>query len=557
MDANYQALALGYARSPDQDAQTPVRHPVVVVGAGPVGLAAAVDLAQQGVPVVLLDDDDTLSTGSRAICFAKRTLEIFDRLGFGDRMAEKGVSWNVGRVFFRDELVYSFDLLAEAGHHRSAFVNLQQYYVEGYLLDCARDLALLDIRWKSKLVGLSQDGDGGVEVTVETPDGEYRLRCDYLVAADGARSPVRKLLGHESRGQTFRDRFLIADVKMAADFPSERWFWFDPPFHPNRSVLLHRQPDDVWRIDFQLGWDADPVAECRPERVVPRVRALLGEDVPFELEWVSIYTFSCLRMERFRDGRVLFAGDSAHGVSPFGARGANSGVQDADNLAWKLRLVLQGSAPERLLDTYASEREFAADENILNSTRSTDFITPKSEASRTFRNAVLALSRDCAFARRLVNSGRLSVPSTLTGSPLNTLDEDSFAGPMVPGVPSTDAPVRVDGRDAWFLEQVGDAFTLVAFGDGGEIPAARLDAFRALGEGPVPVRTVIVEPRGAKPRRLDGLHVLEEDGLATQRFDARPGTAYLLRPDQHVCARWRAFDPAKVRAAVARATCNA
>ncbi len=177
------------------------------------------------------------------------------------------------------------------------------------------------------------------------------------MAADGARSPTRRLLGHESRGQTFRDRFLIADVKMAADFPSERWFWFDPPFHPGQSVPLHRQPDNVWRIDFQLGWDADPAAERQPERVIPRVRALLGEAVSFELEWVSIYTFSCLRMAAFRDGRVLFAGDAAHGVSPFGARGANSGVQDADNLAWKLRLVVQGAAPDRLLDTYASERD--------------------------------------------------------------------------------------------------------------------------------------------------------------------------------------------------------
>ena len=557
MDTDYQTLAFGYARSPDQDAPVPVRHPVVVVGAGPVGLATAIDLAQGGVPVVLLDDDDTLSTGSRAICFAKRTLEIFDRLGCGERMAEKGVGWHTGKVFFRDELAYSFDLLAEAGHHRPAFVNLQQYYVEGYLFECARDLApLLDIRWKSKVVGLAQDAEG-VEVTVETPDGEYRLRCDYLVAADGARSPVRHLLGHESRGQTFRDRFLIADVRMTADFPSERWFWFDPPFHPGQSVLLHRQPDNVWRIDFQLGWDADPVAERQPERVIPRVRALLGEDAPFELEWVSIYTFSCLRMAAFRDGRVLFAGDAAHGVSPFGARGANSGVQDADNLAWKLRLVVQGSAPDRLLDTYASEREFAADENILNSTRSTDFITPKSEVSRTFRDAVLGLARDCAFARRLVNSGRLSVPSTLRDSPLNTADEDAFEGAMVPGAPSADAPVRVDGRNGWLLEQVGDAFTLVAFTNGGEIPAERLHAFHALGDGPVPVRTVVVKPSGAKLRSLDGLRVVEEDGLATQRFDARPGTAYLLRPDQHVCARWRSFDLGKVQAALARAACNA
>jgi len=556
MDTNYQSLTFPYARAADQDAPAPVRHPVVVVGAGPVGLSAAIDLAQQGVPVVLLDDDDRLSTGSRAICFAKRTLEIFDRLGCGEPMVQKGVGWNTGRVFLRDEEVYSFNLLAEAGHRRPAFVNLQQYYVEGYLLDLAQGLPGLDIRWRSRVVGVAQDANGA-ELVVETPEGEYRLRCEYLVAADGARSPIRKALGHESRGQTFRDRFLIADVRMEAPFPSERWFWFDPPFHPNQSVLLHRQPDSVWRIDFQLGWDADPVAERQPERVIPRVQALLGKDAKFELEWVSVYTFACLRMQSFRDGRVLFAGDCAHGVSPFGARGANSGVQDAENLAWKLRLVLQGRAPDGLLDSYASEREYAADENILNSTRSTDFITPKSEASRTFRDATLQLARDHAFARRLVNSGRLSTPSTLAASPLNTPDEEAFEGAMVPGAPCTDAPVRAGGQDGWLLEHVGDGFTLLHFGNGTEIPAERVGAFEALGRGAVPVRTMLVEPKGVAPRSLEGLVVLGENGLVSQRFDARPGTTFLLRPDQHVCARWRGFDAAKVRAALARATCNA
>ncbi len=549
---NYQSLTFRYARAPEHDGVAPVRHPVIIVGAGPVGLTAAIDLAQNGIRVVLLDDDDRLSSGSRAICFAKRTLEIFDRLGCGEPMAQKGVGWNTGRVFLRDEELYSFSLLTEAGHHRPAFVNLQQYYVEGFLLDRARALPNLDIRWKHQVVGVMQDANGA-ELTVSTPDGEHVLRCEYLVAADGARSPIRKALGHESRGQTFRDRFLIADVRMEAAFPSERWFWFDPPFHPNQSVLLHRQPDDVWRIDFQLGWDADPVAERQPERVIPRVQALLGTDAKFELEWVSVYTFSCLRMQGFRDGRVVFAGDCAHGVSPFGARGANSGVQDADNLAWKLRLVLGGHSPDSLLDSYASEREFAADENILNSTRSTDFITPKSAVSRTFRDATLSLARDYPFARSLVNSGRLSTPSTLVDSPLNTPDEDSFTGLMVPGAPCTDAPVKTE-EDGWLLEQTGPDFTLLHFGDGTEIAAELLAVFRALEQGAPPVRVLVVQPRGTLPGSGEGLQILQEDGLVSQRFDARPGTTYLLRPDQHVCARWRDFDAAKLRDALARAT---
>src|SRR5471032_3294784 len=446
MQIDYQTLRFDYERTADHDAQTPALYPVVVIGAGPVGLAAAIDLAQQGVRTVLVDNDDTLSSGSRAICFAKRTLEIFDRLGCGNQMVEKGVSWNVGKVFLQDELIYTFNLLPESGHARPAFINLQQYYVEGYLADRAQETENLQMRWKSNVIGLTQNDDY-VELQIETPDGVYPLRAQYVIAADGARSAVRSALGLDSRGRTFKDRFLIADVKMKAPFPTERWFWFDPPFHRNQSVLLHRQPDNVWRIDFQLGWDADPVAEKQPERVIPRVKALLGEDVEFELEWVSVYTFSCLRMDSFRHGRVLFAGDSAHGVSPFGARGANSGVQDADNLGWKLKLVIDGDAPDALLDTYASEREFAADENIRHSTRSTDFITPKSAVSRTFRDAVLKLARHHPFARQLANSGRLSVPAVLRDSPLNTAELESFHCALVPGAVAADAPVFFAGHD--------------------------------------------------------------------------------------------------------------
>lgn len=524
---DYQKLVFDPVRHADHDASPPARRPVVVVGAGPVGLALAVDLAQRGVPVVLLDDDRTLSTGSRAICFAKRTLEIFDRLGCGDRMVDKGVSWNVGRVFFKDEEIYSFDLLPDAGHARPAFINLQQYYVEGFLAERAAQLPLIDLRWQSRVTQVVPHADH-VRLTVETPYGPYELDADHVAACDGGRSAMRRLLGLESKGRQFKDRFLIADVKMKLDRPAERWFWFDPAFHRNQSVLLHMQPDNVWRIDFQLGWDADPEEEKKPERIIPRVKALLGDDAPFELEWASVYTFSCLRMDRFRHGRVLFAGDAAHGVSPFGARGANSGIQDAENLAWKLTAVVNGLAPDALLDTYGQEREYAADENILNSTRATDFITPKSEVSRLFRDAVLELAKRHTFARALVNSGRLSVPATLHGSPLNTADVDAFEGPMVPGAVAADAPVVLaDGSAGWLLAQSHPTgFTAMVFGTG----EAADDAARAISAAAdaigVPVATVRIP--------LDEAHA-----LAVRRYDGRDGTAYLLRPDQHVCARWR------------------
>jgi 3-(3-hydroxy-phenyl)propionate hydroxylase len=559
MPIDYQTLRFDYVRAPDQDAESGVIHRVVIVGAGPVGLTAAIDLAQRGVETIVVDNDDTLSTGSRAICFAKRTLEIFDRLGCGDRMVEKGVSWNVGKVFLQDELIYTFNLLPETGHARPAFINLQQYYVEGYLAERAMQLNNLQLRWKNNVVGVAQRDDH-VELQVETPDGVYPLRAQYVIAADGARSPLRGMLGLDSKGRTFKDRFLIADVKMKASFPTERWFWFDPPFHRNQSVLLHRQPDDVWRIDFQLGWDADPVAEVAPERVIPRVKALLGENVEFDLEWVSVYTFSCRRMDSFRHGRVLFAGDSAHGVSPFGARGANSGVQDADNLVWKLKLVIDGAAPPALLDTYASEREYAADENILNSTRATDFITPKSPVSRLFRDATLKLSKDYPFARRIVNSGRLSVPAVLSGSPLNTPDakDDVFSCSMIPGAVSADAPVSVEGKDAWFLNQLGSGeFTGLYFCGIGDDVATTAGQLAALAHLPIPVRPLIVVPRGGSAcARSDALVVEDVEGILAHRFDARPGTFYLLRPDQHVCARWRELKIDSISAALRRATCT-
>ena len=542
---DYQANRFSHNRSADHDAKSPARYPVVIVGAGPVGMTLALDLAQQNIPVVVLDDDDKLSAGSRAICFAKRTLEIWDRLGVGNAMVAKGVSWNVGKVFFRDAPVYSFDLLGESGHRRPAFVNLQQYYAEGFLSDAVARQPGIDVRWHNRVIGIDNTLDG-VHITVETPDGSYAIQADYVVACDGSRSPVRTLLGVESTGHSFRDRFLIADVKMTAPFPSERWFWFDPPFHRKQSVLLHRQPDNVWRIDFQLGWDTDPEEEKKPERVRPRVQALLGPDAQFDFEWISVYTFACTRMERFRHGRVVFAGDSAHLVSPFGARGANSGVQDADNLGWKLALVVRGDAPDTLLDSYATEREHAADENILHSTRATDFITPKSEISRVFRDAVLELARDHPFARKLVNSGRLSVPTTLHQSPLNTPDVDEFSGAMVPGAAAVDAPVFVAGELAWFLDVLAAGFTLVRVQDAscseaGQVGAALAAIITPLGQASIAATAAPTE--SAASVSLEWI----------TRYDAQPGTAYLFRPDQHVCARWRTYDERAVSAALARA----
>ncbi|CAM4175024.1 FAD-dependent oxidoreductase [Bordetella muralis] len=563
-DIDYQALEFAYLKHSDQTAPAPASHRVIVVGAGPVGLTTALDLAQRGVSVVVLDDDCKLSTGSRAICFAKRTLEIWDRLGIGERMTSKGVSWNVGKIFFRDQEVWRFDLLPEHGHRRPAFINLQQYYVEGFLYEAAAAHPLIDLRWKNKVVGVTQQASS-VDLSIETPDGSYDLHSEWVIACDGARSPIRKLLGQESHGRVFKDRFLIADVKMHADFPAERWFWFDPPFHPNQSVLLHMQPDNVWRIDFQLGWNADPVEAIKPANVLPRIRALLGAEAQFELEWASVYTFACERMDAFRHGRIVFAGDAAHRVSPFGARGANSGVQDAENLAWKLQAVLAGVAPETLLDTYATEREYAADENLLNSTRSTDFITPKSAASRHFRNAVLNLAREHAFARGLVNSGRLSLPSTYVDSPLNTHDAEgpkapqtntgAFTGRMVPGAVALDAPVRdAQGNESWWLSYLDGRFVLALFCGAVTPDSTTLEALQRLSHGTVPVRIVLIGDGSAPLTVPDNFTVVQDEhACLRQRYDARPGTCYLFRPDQHIAARRRELNETVMNSALQRA----
>lgn len=525
-----------YAKSADQDADTPVRHPVVVVGGGPIGLATALDLGRQGIPVVLLDDHEGVGVGSRAICFSKRTLEIADRYGCGAPMLDKGVVWNVGKVFHDDRQVYEFNLLPEDGHRNPAFINLQQPYFERFLFEQIvaeqNKGAPIDIRGKNRVDAMTDQGDH-VILNITTPDGPYTITADWLIACDGASSPLRAMMGLDFDGRVFQDSFLIADIRMTSQsFPTERWFWFEPWFKSGASTLLHKQPDDVWRIDFQIGWDADRKEELKEDNIRARIDAMLGEDVEYDIVWSSIYTFQCRRMKEFRHGRVIFAGDAAHQVSPFGARGANSGMQDVDNLGWKLGLVLNGKAPETLLDSYHEERSYGADENILNSTRSTDFITPKSKISHIFRNAVLDLAEHHAFARPIVNSGRLSLPCTYDGLSLNGAD-DLTGGPARtrPGSPCPDAPLG----DGFLLDHLGNDFVLLAIN--ADVPAE-------ITEDGVPVRRVNL----STPEDATG-------ALAERYLGAATSAVYLIRPDQHVAARWDGFDETAVRRAL-RTACG-
>lgn len=496
--------------------------PVVVIGSGPVGLAMAIDLAQRGHEVIVLGKHPSVPLGSKAICFSKRSLDILDRLGVAEASVAKGVTWNIGKVFWKDsrEPIHQFDLQPVKNQKMPAFINLQQYYMEDLLLDRVAELPGIDFRPGHEVTALSPELDG-TTITVEAGGQPYQIHAEWTIACDGSRSFVRESLGLDFEGRVFEDNFLIADIRMVEDREPERWFWFDPPFNPGQSALMHRQPDNVWRLDFQLGWGIDRDAAVRPENVEPLVKAMLGDDVEFEEVWYSVYTFQCRRMKRFVHDRIIFAGDSAHLVSPFGARGCNGGLADIDNLAWKLDLVLRRQAPLSLLESYNEEAITTADANIRASSRSTDFITPKTAASATFRNAVLELAEEAPFGQQWINSGRLSVAIPYPDSSLSTPDCDEWTGKGIsPGIVGIDAPLA----DRYLMEQLGNDFVLLCDDD--------------MDVSDLALRT---------------LRIPSEATVLRERYDLTPGSAYLMRPDQYVAARWKKPATDQIRQALARA----
>ncbi len=525
--------AFDFKTPPELSGNTDTHYSVAIVGAGPIGLSAAIDLALQGIAVVVLDDNNVVSVGSRAICWAKRSLEIYDRLGVGERMLEKGVTWKTGRLFHGSDEVYNFDLLPEAGHKMPAFINLQQYHVEQYLVERAQEFPdLIDLRFKHKVVD-HVIADDNVSLCIETPEGPYSLTADYVLACDGAGSPTRKRMGLSFEGQTFEERFLIADIEMQGNpFPDannpERWFWFKPPFHEGQSALLHKQPDNIYRIDLQLGADADPVAESQPDNVIPRIKEIVGDE-PFELSWVSVYKFSCAKLDQFVHGRLLFVGDSAHVVSPFGARGGNGGMHDVDNLCWKLALVVKGEAPQSLLQTYEEERGHGASENIKNSAQATRFMSPNSDMERLYRDEILDLAGDLPFARSLINSGRLSTPCVLDGMTLQSDEpqvEDADEPLSIHSLNGKAAPDLPTDNNGWLLNNLGNSFTLL------------------LVDCDAPDEMTSIESLS--------LVKLEGNDYAYNRYGKG---AFLIRPDQHIAARWpsRAVNVESVAAALSKA----
>ncbi|WP_109852479.1 FAD-dependent monooxygenase [Aquimarina sp. AU58] len=530
-----------FRQTPDQFAKTPVRHKVIIIGAGPVGLAAALDLAKRGISSVVFSKEKTVSIGSRALCFSKKCLEIINRINpdTASKMVNKGVTWNLGKVFYREEEVYKFNLLPEEGHKIPAFINLQQYYFEEYLVDEAHKNPLIDVRWQSYAHFVQQD-DEKVTLDIHTQEGNYNVESEYVLACDGVHSPTRNALNLSFDGELFEENFLIADIIMENDFPTERWFWFDPPFNKGNSALLHKEPDGVWRIDLQLGWNIDKDKELNPDRIKERLRKMLGEDCEFELEWTSIYNFRCMRMEKFVHNRIIFAGDSAHQVSPFGARGANSGIQDTDNLIWKLAYLIQGKAPKSILETYDKERSPATDENIYHSSNATDFISPKSRMSTIYRNAILDLAKNYLFAQKIVNSGRLSHSFKYLNSSLTTEDIEEWHGDVQPGYAISDVLLLKNGKTTYLIDELGNDFTLLIYGSN----ANNLIQFNTKFD----VKTVYVNAKNEMNELVDF------DNNFKQKYDVNETSWYLIRPDHYIAARGKKANEKNINNALLKAT---
>ncbi|MGZ5847590.1 MAG: FAD-dependent monooxygenase [Ramlibacter sp.] len=525
---------------------TAAHHPVVIVGAGLAGLTLACALARYGVPAVVLDEDNTVGVkgaSSRGICYTQKSLEIFHRLGIYERISRKGIQWSVGRTFAGNDEVYSFDLRQQSGYNLSSqppFINIQQFYVEGFLVERIQELGGVDLRWCNRVTAFTQDGERAT-LTVTTPAGDYRLTADHVVDASGSRSPFRQWVGASITARKGDDRWCIADVRFSKHPPVERHTWIEAPFNENRAVWQHLMGDGVWRIDYQMAPNADPEEVSREDVVRQRLTRQFGPDCEVEIVWVGPYAYRSECIDAMRHGRLFFMGDAAKVVSPFGARGGNTGIADADNLAWKLAAVLQGRAPATLLDSYHEERHEAAQQNVQVTNRTARFLRPADGAERLFRTAALGLARQFPFARQLVNTGRMAVANPYTRSSVC----DATGGQSVQNV-SFDWPDGTRGSVNDLLLWADGRLLLLVFGDPGRTGLARL---RALAQE-APLRCVQVLGPTDRAGALE--HVRDPQGHLQGACHVFGHAWALVRPDAYVAATGESVDAAVVDA-VARA----
>ena len=516
--AGYSLPTYEFARPPELDGEHRGPCCVAIVGAGLAGLTLAAELGLRGVPVVVLEQGSSLGAfgmASRGIAYSRRTLEILDRIGVAERVRAKGQTWNEGRIYDGFEEIYRFTIEPEVDQKWPAFINVQQFYVEQFLVERISELAGVEIRWQSRVIAAEQDAET-VRLRVRTPEGDYLLHAEWLAACDGARSRVRRLMGLDPTLVQLADTWAIVDVKV--ELPGlQRRFWLNSPLIEGGGAIMHCMADGVVRADWQIGQFDAAERETEPGRVRERLVGFLGTDAEFEIVSISSWSYRCRVMDRLMHGRVAFAGDAAHELPPFGARGGNSGIQDAENLAWKLAAVIAGRCSRALLETYDTERGLAARENALHSCRSQAFITPHSRAGRLYRDAVIALARDHEFARSLVNTGRPSSPTSYSLTPLKLPDSEEFEGGPPPGTAAPDGPL-----DAGFLlDRRTRGFLAIRFDGDGREPEADVAPGEVEGFS---VEHVVV-PRTDQTRAL------------YERYDAADGATYVLRPDSHVAGR--------------------
>ncbi len=525
-----------FERPPELDGDKP-QHPVVVVGAGPVGIATALELARHQVASVVLDAKDSVSEGSRAICIARHSMECLQQLDLAQKFSDKALPWIYGTSYYRDKEVYRLEMPHSDGERFYPMYNLQQQYIEKFLIEKALFEPLIDLRWQSRVLALRQD-KSGVIIQVETADGEYELSCDYTVAADGARSVCRKSLGLKLNGDAYEGRYVIADIQMKSDYPTERRAFFDPLSNPGLTILIHKQPDDIWRIDYQIEEGMDDEEELKEEKIRERIQSILemiDERAEWTLEWWSLYKAYTLALDDYRHGRVLFTGDAAHLVPIFGVRGLNSGIADAMNAAWKLAFVLNGQADDRILDSYTPERRGATLDVFDNASKSTKFMTPPTHGHQLMRDAVLSLSISNDFSRPLINP-RQSQPYTYIDSPLTTFrDRDAeFSDGAGTGAPIFNQRC---GDNEFLLDYIGKAFTGIYFLDSEDIPTEVLAFPESLCVGQEKCVLIIVSRFPASFN--EAVVLCDKQGDIFKQYDAVDGSFYLLRPDRHVLGRWK------------------
>jgi len=519
-------------------ASLPSKVPVLIAGGGPVGLSLAALLAHHGVPCLVLEADASWCEGSRAICLSRRSLEILGWVGADGPVTAKGLPWVGGRSYFRGAEVLHFEMPSEPAERFAPMVNIQQYYIEQFAHAAAVRAGGVDVRWSTRVSDVRPQASG-VDVDCQSENGRtHRIHADWLVACDGGRSTVREQLGLLLEGMQYEGRYVIVDIEQDTRRQVERLAWFDPPSNPGSTILMHRQPDNIWRIDYQLADHEDPVEAVKPENVLPRVQAhldMIGETAPWKPLWISIYNAKCLTLPRYRDGRVLFAGDAAHLVPIFGVRGLNSGLDDAGNLAWKLALVQQGHAGDTLLDSYSSERVLAARENIAFGAKSTEFMAPPNAGFALLREAALRLALVAPGVRSLINPRQTS-PVEYVDSPLNQPDPGTaFAGGPRAGMPAPEARLRTSQGMGHLTEFFGSGFVALYFSNNPRLPQGVQRAADASRSGVAALRVVRISAQGTPDPRS----VVDELGQAWQRYGAMEGTLYLVRPDGYVMGRWR------------------